>query len=209
MHQDAEHAQHAMHNGAEHAMHGTQPPSPTWLTIAEAAAALGVSVDTVRRRLKRGELVAEQTPTERGPVWRVAVDVVPSVPSTPGSNGHSMHGMPSMAAHSTPGTPSSAAEHAVQATATQQQPELLKVLELLERAQADVVAKAEAAAMWQARAEYLMAERDQLAERVRALPAPSSTDTRPGHASEHDSPDPSGQPSTHPATPHRPWWHFW
>src|SRR5262252_587846 len=103
MHDAAEHAERAVQEPAEHAEHASQQSSSsTWLTIAEAAAALGVSVDTVRRRLKRGELQAQQMPTERGPVWRVALDGVHSVPSTPGSNGHSV-----------PSVPSNGAEHAV------------------------------------------------------------------------------------------------
>ena len=137
-----------MHDAAEHA--AQEPAAGTWLTIAEAAAALGVSVDTVRRRLKRGELQAQQMLTERGPVWRVAIEGMHSVPSTPGSNGHS--------------TPSTPAEHAMHDP--QQRPELLKALELLERSQTEVVAKAEAAAMWQTRAELLAV---QLQQREREL----------------------------------------
>src|SRR4051812_9791595 len=45
---------HASHAGS--AMHDAQQNG--WLTLAEAAAALGVSPDTVRRRIRRGELVA-------------------------------------------------------------------------------------------------------------------------------------------------------
>lgn len=39
--------------------------------IKEAAARLGVSTDTVRRRLKRGELMGERQPAPRGFVWLV------------------------------------------------------------------------------------------------------------------------------------------
>jgi hypothetical protein len=42
-----------------------------WLTLAEAAAALGVSIHSVRRRARAGQLVARQVPTDRGPAWRV------------------------------------------------------------------------------------------------------------------------------------------
>src|SRR5262252_526253 len=99
MHDAAEHAERAVQEPAEHAEHASQQSSShTWLTIAEAAATLGVSVDTVRRRLKRGELQAQQMQTERGPVWRVALESMHSVPSTPGTNGHSVPGTPSRAA---------------------------------------------------------------------------------------------------------------
>jgi hypothetical protein len=42
-----------------------------WLTLNEAADALGVSVHSVRRRARAGQLVARQVPTDRGPAWRV------------------------------------------------------------------------------------------------------------------------------------------
>jgi excisionase family DNA binding protein len=46
-----------------------------WYTIAEAAPVLGVSVDTVRRRLKRGELEARQVHTQHGPTWEVCLGI--------------------------------------------------------------------------------------------------------------------------------------
>src|SRR5690349_16580483 len=53
------------------------------LTIAQAAEVLGVSVDTVRRRLRRGELHGRQVPTQRGPAWRVRIAEDATVGSTP------------------------------------------------------------------------------------------------------------------------------
>jgi hypothetical protein len=44
-----------------------------WLPLRDASARLGVSTDTLRRRLKRGELVGEQRPTPHGPAWFVHV----------------------------------------------------------------------------------------------------------------------------------------
>jgi len=49
------------------------------LTIAEAAAHLGVSSDTVRRRIRRRDLRAVQVPTPNGPAWRVALGAVPTL----------------------------------------------------------------------------------------------------------------------------------
>ena len=42
-----------------------------WVPIKEAAERLGISADTVRRRLKRGELTGRQEPTAQGFVWVV------------------------------------------------------------------------------------------------------------------------------------------
>jgi len=44
-----------------------------WYTLAEAAPILGVSVDTVRRRLKRGLIEGRQVHTQHGPTWEVTL----------------------------------------------------------------------------------------------------------------------------------------
>ena len=46
---------------------------PELVSIKEAAERLGISVDTVRRRLKRGELEGEQHPTAQGFTWLIAM----------------------------------------------------------------------------------------------------------------------------------------
>ena len=43
------------------------------VTMAEAAQRLGVSIDTVRRRLRRGELQGRHQPTPQGFIWLVQV----------------------------------------------------------------------------------------------------------------------------------------
>ena len=46
----------------------------SWLSVADAARTLGVSVDTVRRMLKRGQLQGRSEPTARGYRWLVSLD---------------------------------------------------------------------------------------------------------------------------------------
>jgi hypothetical protein len=41
------------------------------LSMKDAAERLGVSVDTIRRRLKKGDLVGEKEPTPQGFEWRI------------------------------------------------------------------------------------------------------------------------------------------
>ena len=55
------------------------------VTIAEASQRMGVSVHTLKRRLKRGELQGEQRPTPQGYVWTVAIPdgIPPSNGATP------------------------------------------------------------------------------------------------------------------------------
>jgi hypothetical protein len=43
----------------------------TKASITEAAASLGVSQDTIRRRIRKGELKAEKVYTPKGPAWMI------------------------------------------------------------------------------------------------------------------------------------------
>src|SRR6266508_6760300 len=52
-------------------MHDAQ--TERWLPLAEAAAELGISVDTARRRLRKGQLIGEQRPTPQGFTWCVCI----------------------------------------------------------------------------------------------------------------------------------------
>ncbi len=45
------------------------------LSIKDAAERLGVSADTIRRRMKKGELVGEKEPTPQGYEWRILLPV--------------------------------------------------------------------------------------------------------------------------------------
>jgi hypothetical protein len=125
----------------------------TWLTLGQAAQLLECSIDTVRRRLKRGELEQRQQPGPHGPTWYVRLPVAKGMP-TQAADG--MHG--------------DAAEAAQGVTAP-----ISGLVELLERTQAELVRKAEAAAMWQARAELLHGQLSGLEEQLRALQAPSAS----------------------------------
>ena len=60
-----------------------------WYTITEAAPIIGVSTDTVRRRVKRGQLESRQVRTQHGPTWEICIgDVLEeSVPVAEGTQG--------------------------------------------------------------------------------------------------------------------------
>jgi excisionase family DNA binding protein len=156
-----------------------QDAQDTWLTIAEAATQLGCSVDTIRRRIRRGEVVAEQVPTQRGPAWRVKLGTLlgsqPTVGSMLGSN--AMH------------------------------VEAPLLAQLLADAQAELVRKAEAAAMWQARAEFLAGQLEQ-AQLALAAPKQPASQERPFLRDSEGVPVESTQ--TPARTPQRaPWWMPW
>jgi hypothetical protein len=44
-----------------------------WVSMAQAASCLGVSVDTIRRRLHRGELQGKQKPISQGFAWLIEI----------------------------------------------------------------------------------------------------------------------------------------
>src|SRR5215204_7388230 len=49
-------------------------PVGEWIPLQEAAERLNINIDTVRRRLKKGELQGRQQPTLRGYRWEVYLD---------------------------------------------------------------------------------------------------------------------------------------
>jgi len=50
---------------------GTDGEDGAWLRLAEAAERLGVSVDTLRRRVRAGAVRSRQVPTRHGPAYEV------------------------------------------------------------------------------------------------------------------------------------------
>src|SRR3954454_2764180 len=42
-----------------------------WVALTDAGKLLGVSVDTIRRRLRQGQLESRKVPTRHGPAWQV------------------------------------------------------------------------------------------------------------------------------------------
>ena len=130
-----------------------------WLSLAEAARALGISEKTARRRAKAGQFEARHVPTSHGPAWQVRV------PGTVPTEGR-VDGAGTRAA---------------------------TMLELV-RLVGDLQAKAEAAAMWQGRAETLAHQLAEARETIRALAAPKP----------EPAPDPFPEPI--PPTPNAaPW----
>ena len=45
-----------------------------WLPITDAASTLGVSVDTVRRRIRDGTFVSRKVSSRYGPAWQVRIE---------------------------------------------------------------------------------------------------------------------------------------
>lgn len=52
--------------------------SGNWLTVSEASSALSVSIDTVRRMIRRKTIGAEKIASRHGPTWLVWVETDPT-----------------------------------------------------------------------------------------------------------------------------------
>ena len=60
----------------------------SWVPLADVAAAYGVSIDTIRRRMKRGELDAQREQTPQGFRWLAPLPnagMRKTAPDAPGS----------------------------------------------------------------------------------------------------------------------------
>jgi excisionase family DNA binding protein len=164
------------------------PEVDGWLTLAEAAEKLSVSIDTVRRRLHRGELIAKEEITRFGKAWRVKLEDVPSPQHS------ATQGVPTPE-QVVPSGEQNGVHSPGQGVDAQGMLELVQLIKELQL-------KAETAAMWQARAmvleEQLGYTRLQLShahETIKALEAPKAEVAKQREG-------PSG-------VDQKPWWRFW
>jgi hypothetical protein len=178
-----------------------------WLPLAEAAAALGLSVDATRRRVKGGALVAEKRETPQGGAWWVLVrDGDPPPGAPPGGSSASAE------RHQAPPGEGNGRHHADEAA---------HLAGLVRELQGEVIRRSEAAATWQARAEVLAIRLEQAERRILALEAPREDPTgrhqarvapnlaahAPEPTTEPPRPAPEPTPSPIPPGPDgRAWW---
>ena len=161
-----------------------QPAESAWVPIAEAARQFGVSIDTVRRRIKRGELTSERRATPQGFVWWVYLGGSAEVGST------FVYADPEV------GTESPTQATQVGAVPPRRQSEAPHLAALVRELQAEVLQRTEAATTWQVRAEILSHQLAAAEDRIKALEAPK--------------PEPAPPLDTQPPTPNAvPRWRRW
>jgi hypothetical protein len=166
-----------------------QATEPQWMPIAEAARELGVSIDTARRRIKRGELVAERRETPQGFTWWICL--TGAKVGTPAAYADAELG-------STPPR-----QHAQVGSMPMRHSEAAHLAELVRELQGEVLRRTEAAATWQARAEFLAGQLEAARDEIKALAAPTTTPDVPGAAE-------SADPTTEPPVPQNgAWWRRW
>jgi hypothetical protein len=167
-----------------------------WLDLAEAARRERVALDTMRRRVRRGVYPSRQVRTPRGLAWRVRL-------ASPGDAtlDHSLdEGLPTVDPTVDPTVMPNLAP-------TVDGVGLVELVHLVDRLQRDVVARTEAATLWQARAEMLASQLEQ-AQLALAAPKEPTPQERPFlRDSEGSTVEPIQTPTT--ARTGRPWWALW
>jgi hypothetical protein len=175
-----------------------------WLALSKAAQIEGISLDAMRRRVRRGEYQRRQVRTRHGLAWQVRLSA--------DAQGDT-HGEPRIAPTVDGDAPTVAPtdEPTVAPTVdrgTLTDGALVTYLrgrdEQLARLQDELLARSEAAATWQARAEMLAAQLAQAQNTIRALEAPVRDAL--GRASDGLGTE-TIQKSSEAAK--RPWWRFW
>jgi excisionase family DNA binding protein len=166
-------------------LHSVQPAG---YTLQEAAAVLGVSTNTIRARIRRGELRAERVHRPQGHVWQVFLPAAPS----------------KGAAYQPAEQPATASNGSAQASTLQPAVQPADaIIRLVQEATAPLVAALERS---QDERQHLAAALALAQERIRALEAASTLQNAPQRESDAR---PAGSVQE-PATPrHRPWWQFW
>jgi hypothetical protein len=172
------------------------------VTIATAAERLGISQDTVRRRIHRGELRAQQAPTPQGFVWQVELgesgpDAPPVAPDPP----------PAAHEPEPPPTPAQPVEDASAGPPA----EVRRLEQLVDVLQEELRRRNDELA---ARTREIGELHVLLQQVQRALPAapqaayapPTHEDEAPGQTATHGESSPKQAP---PQPPGRPWWAFW
>lgn len=155
--------------------------SPTHgLTIEEAAARLGLSVTTVRRRIKQKKLRAALVAGDHGPEYRVQVDPgqVATLAGEPGRD-DGQDDQPSLGAN---------------------QPAVSSLVALVDKLTTENGRLQDERAELFGRLGYFQAQLEQAQSTIKALEAPKAPD--PPGPRWPDEPTPADPPA-------RPWWRFW
>jgi hypothetical protein len=148
-----------------------------WVGLAQAGQALKLSITTLRRQIKRGEIEARQVNTQHGRIWQVRISTSDQV--------------------------------AADADTLDNQGEQLKVNQagelpvLFRELQDRMVEKAEAAAMWQARAEMLSFQLHQAQETIKMLEAPKAAESLQEEPEAAGTREVASEPDPDPL---KPWW---
>ncbi len=154
-------------------------PGP--FTLREGAAVLGVSLNTLRRRIAAGQVRAERVERAQGFVWQVYLDG--AAPSQDGANETVQRDRPGTVLH--PPTAIMQAEAMAAYTRSLLEPLVSHVAEL------------------EGAVRMLERENGRLAAENAALQAQNATLTA---STEEQAPEPSTEPS---APPESPWWRRW
>jgi hypothetical protein len=151
-----------------------------WLALSQASPRLGLSVQTLRRRIKDKQIQARQVTTPFGTMWEVWIPMLDS-------DGEGM--VNTVAQDGQSASSSSEMVEALRLISKLQEENKNLVMEF----KSEIIAKAEAAAMWQARADVLQLQLSQMQQKVLMLEAPKEEPN-----------DKNGEDNQN-----LPWWRAW
>jgi hypothetical protein len=138
-----------------------------WITLAEAAKALDCSIDTIRRKLKRGEIEGQLQNTRHGKLWLVSLGSISSIGTD--SKSELIQPMQNRQEAAEPA-------QAIESEPEQGIVELVRLVTQLQeettRLNQEVVDRTEAASIWQGRAEMLSLQLNRAQDTIKALEAP-------------------------------------
>ena len=124
------------------------PEAGEWLSLTAASEKLGVSVQTLRRRIKADQIPSRQVSSPYGPAWEVSLSNLDRVVNTD---------ITDEGGSSTLDTELSGFDEGDSPTEQEAplSPGMVEALQMIKELQQEVVARSEAAAAWQARAEMV------------------------------------------------------
>lgn len=181
-----------------------EPPTPGY-TLQEAAALLGIGVNTLRRRIAAGQVRAEQIQRPQGYAWRVYLDVEPASTQHPPqeSEQEAPRTLPQ------PPAPAEAMATLIQATLTPIVAPLVAELAASRQANERQAAHIEDLARENGRLTAELEAARARAEAVEARHAENPDEEQPAPPSDPPSPFPAPQEPATNGHARAPWWQRW
>ena len=168
-----------------------------WVTLDEFARRSGLSIHAARRRAKSGTVQARRIESRHGPAWEILLNGDTPAPASHNGSATVAQGSREGDAGLAPGSHNGDESAAI-----------VEALHLVRDLQTEMVRKAEAATMWQARAEFLAAELSQAREQL-ALMAPSVQPAEQASSPLEMAPEPTPEAEAGSRASTRRWWPFW
>jgi hypothetical protein len=143
-----------------------------WLSLREAAVKLQLSEKTLRKRIKEGKLESKLVATQFGPAYQVRLSDVPGVASRLETNSSTLEAQSSSLEEQSSRVEGKGTQEGENASVLELVELIREMQSSLTEVQRELMAKSEAASLWQGRAEVLMTQLAEARQSIKALEAP-------------------------------------